>query len=81
MSIFIPEDILKAAEITEDELKLELALLLYQKNKVSSGKIRSWLGLSVLEFQHELAKRNLCINYDIEELNQDIENLQFLGLL
>jgi predicted HTH domain antitoxin len=46
MSIFIPEDLLKAAEITEDELKLELALLLYQQNKVSSGKIRSWLGLS-----------------------------------
>ena len=81
MSIFIPEEILRAAEINEEELKLELALLLYKQNKISSGKVRDWLGLTVLEFQHELAKRDLSINYDVEELNQDMENLKSLGLL
>ncbi|MCL2925935.1 MAG: UPF0175 family protein [Trichodesmium sp. MAG_R04] len=35
-----------------------MALLLYKQNKISSGKVRAWLGLTVLEFQHELAKRD-----------------------
>ncbi|NBD17458.1 MAG: UPF0175 family protein [Cyanobacteria bacterium] len=81
MSIVIPEEILRAAETNEEELKIELALLLYKQNKISSGKVRAWLGLTVLEFQHELAKRKLAINYDLEELNQDVETLKSLGLL
>lgn len=81
MSIFIPEEILKAAELSEDELKVELALILYKKNKISGGQVRAWLGLTVLEFQHELAKRDLCLNYDFEELNQDVQTLKILGLL
>lgn len=78
MSIIIPEEILRAAETNEEDLKLELALLLYKQNKISSGKLRDWLGLTVLEFQHELAKRDLSINYDVEDLNQDIETLKSL---
>jgi predicted HTH domain antitoxin len=81
MSIVIPDDILQASQTTEEELKLELALLLYKQNKISSGKVRTWLGLTVLEFQHELAQRNLDINYDIDDLNQDLETLKSLELL
>ena len=81
MTIVIPKDILQAAQTTEQELKLELALLLYKQNKISSGKVRAWLGLTVLEFQHELAKRDLYLNYNVEDLNQDIETLKSLKLL
>ncbi len=81
MSITIPHEILKAAELSEDELKLELALLLYQQKKISSGQIRAWLGLTVLEFQHELALRNLTLNYDIDDLEADIKTLKSMGVL
>jgi predicted HTH domain antitoxin len=81
MSITIPTEILQAAQVTEEELKLEIALLLYTQNKISSGKVRSWLGLSVLEFQHELAKRDLYLNFDGEELSADVETLRSKGLL
>jgi len=77
----LAEDSKEIAEMNEEELKIELALLLYKQNKISSGKVRDWLGLTVLEFQHELAKRELAINYDLEELNQDVETLKSLGLL
>jgi predicted HTH domain antitoxin len=81
MTINIPDEILRSAQVTEDDLKLEIALLLYKQNKISSGKVRAWLGLTVLEFQHELAKRGLSINYDVSDLEQDLENLHSLGLL
>ncbi|MGI0481731.1 UPF0175 family protein [Geminocystis sp. CENA526] len=81
MNITIPDDIIQGTNLNEKELEIDLALWLYKQNKISSGKIRAWLDLTVLEFQEELAKRNLDINYDVEDLNQDIKTLTSLGLL
>ena len=81
MSLVIPNDILQATKMTEDELKLEIAIMLYKQEKISSGKVRAWTGLTVIEFQHELGKRGLCINYDVEDFQSDIQTLQSMGLL
>jgi predicted HTH domain antitoxin len=81
MSIVIPDDILQAAKMTEAELKLEIAIMLYGQEKISSGKVRNWTGLTVIEFQHELAKRQLWINYDVDDFQSDIKTLQSIGLL
>ncbi|MEH2193096.1 MAG: UPF0175 family protein [Nostoc sp.] len=81
MSVVIPDDILQSTKMTEDELRLEIAIMLYKQEKISSGKARTWTGLTVIEFQHELAKRGLCINYDVEDLQTDIKTLQSMGLL
>ena len=81
MSVVIPDHILQAIKMTEDELKLEIAIMLYEQQKISSGKVRAWIGLTVIEFQHELAKRRLYINYDVEDFQSDIKTLQSLGLL
>ncbi|MGV0023378.1 UPF0175 family protein [Phormidesmis priestleyi] len=81
MSVIIPDDILQATKMTEDELKLEIAIMLYKQQKISSGKARAWSRLTVIEFQHELAKRELCINYNVEDFQSDIKTLRSLGLL
>ncbi|MDJ0800611.1 MAG: UPF0175 family protein [Calothrix sp. MO_167.B12] len=56
MSVIIADDILQATKTTENELKLEIAIMLYKQQKISSCKVPAWTGLTVLEFQHELAK-------------------------
>ncbi len=81
MTVLIPDDILRATRMTEDELKLEIAIMLYKQEKISSGKARAWTGLTVIEFQHELAKRGLFINYDIEDFQADVKTLQSMRLL
>ncbi len=81
MSVIIPDDILKASQMTEAELRLEIALMLYQQQKISSGKVRAWTGLTVLEFQHELAKRGLYLNYDVDAFQADISTLKANGYL
>jgi predicted HTH domain antitoxin len=81
MSVVIPDDILHATKLTEDELRLEIAIMLYKQEKISSGKVCTWTGLTVIEFQHELAKRGLCINYDVEDFQSDVQTLQLMGLL
>ncbi|WP_017303833.1 UPF0175 family protein [Spirulina subsalsa] len=79
MSVTIPDDILSASGLSEKELKLEIAILLFQQDKISIGKARKLAELNVLEFQAELAKRNICIHYDLEEFEQDLKTLRQLG--
>ena len=81
MTVLIPDDIFRATRMTEDELKLEIAIMLYKQEKISSGKVRAWTGLTVIEFQHELAKRGLFINYDVKDFEADVKTLQSMGLL
>lgn len=81
MSVVIPDDILQATKMTEDELKLEIAIMLYKQQKISSGKVCAWTGLTVIEFQHQLAKRGLYINYDVKDFQADVKTLQSMDLL
>lgn len=81
MNTIIPDDIFQATKMTEAELKLEIAIMLYQQQKISSGKVRSWTGLTVIEFQQELAKRGLYLNYDVEDFQSDVQTLHLMGLL
>ncbi|MCL1468348.1 UPF0175 family protein [Argonema galeatum] len=79
MSVIIPDEILTVAKISETELKLEIAILLYQKSKISTGTARHLAGMNLIEFQKELASRNICINYDAEDFQSDLETLKRLG--
>lgn len=81
MSLIIPDEILQATQISEAELRLELAILLFQKYKLSTGKARRLAGLSLIEFRKELARREICARYELEDLQADIETLQTLKQL
>jgi hypothetical protein len=43
MNLVIPDDILTASEMSEAELKLEIAIVLYKREKISAGKACEWL--------------------------------------
>lgn len=76
MSVLIPDDIVQATEMSADQLKLEIAIMLYFQGKISSGKARNWTKLTVIEFQQELTKRNLPANYDFDDFQSDIQTLK-----
>lgn len=81
MSVVIPDDIVAASKMSEAELKLEIAIMLYKQEKISSGKAGEWLGMNIIEFRRELGKRELTINYDVEDFQADLETLRSLGRL
>ena len=55
--------------------------MLFQQDKISIGKARHLAGMNLLQFQHELNQREICVHYDLEELEEDIQTLQKLGRL
>ena len=81
MNLTIPDDILTASDMSEADLKLEVAIVLYKREKISAGKACEWLGLNLIEFRRELGNRGLTINYDVEDFQADLETLRSLGRL
>ena len=57
----------------EDELRLLAALELYREGRVSLGKAAEIAGLSLREFLYELRIRGIPLNYDLEELEEDLK--------
>ena len=80
MNLVIPDDILMASEMSEADLKLELAIVLYKRERISAGTCE-WLGVNLIEFRQELGKRGISINYDVEDFQADLETLRPLSRL
>lgn len=75
MTINIPDETLAQAHLSPADLLVELAVYLYDKGTLSMGRARKLAGLSQLDFQHELAKRNVYIKFGVEDLEKDLKNL------
>jgi predicted HTH domain antitoxin len=81
MSLVIPDDILLASRMTPDELLREIAILLYQKEKLTLGQASKLARMSRLQFQFLLASRQIPIHYDIAEFEADLRTLREMGRL
>ncbi len=81
MSLVIPDDILRAANMSAGELRREIALLLFQQEKLTLGQASEFAGISQLEFQQLLASRRIAVHYDAQDFTDDLDTLRRLGQL
>ena len=76
MPVTIPDEVLAAAHITERELKRELAVTLFQQERLTLARASALAGMSQREFQRSLADRRIPIHYGVEDFKQDLESLR-----
>lgn len=81
MSLVIPDEVLLASRMTPDELRREIAVLLYQKEKLTLGQASKFARMGRLQFQFLLASHQIPIHYDIAEFEADLKTLRELGRL
>lgn len=80
ITLELPEEVIKTLNIPKNqissELKIQLALYLYEKGKFSFGKARELSGLSVWEFMDRLRENQIPIKYDVGEFQDDLETIK-----
>ena len=76
--LIISGNILEELRITPSELMIDLAVYLYDKERLSMGQAKKLAGLTQIEFQKEMSKRGVFIKYDIEDFEKDLETLNSL---
>ena len=79
ISIEIPREVIHIARMTPEELRVELAVYLFQQGKLSFGKAREVAEMTAWAFQQLLGTRGIPVHYDVEDYEQDLITLRELG--
>lgn len=79
MAIMIPDEIVHATHLTPSELKRELAILLFEQDRLTLARAAALADMPWLAFQHLLASRGISPHYDVAEFEQDLITLQQTG--
>lgn len=72
MPVTISDEVLAAAHISEPELKQELALALFQQDRLTLAQASRLAEMTQLAFQALLADRQIPIHYGVEEFREDV---------
>ncbi len=81
MSLVIPDDILTQSRMSEAEMRQEIAIMLFEKDKLTLAGASRLAGMHRVAFQHLLASRHIGLHYDVDDLEEDIQNLREMGRL
>lgn len=81
MSLVIPDDILRAANMSSNELRREIAVLFFQLDKLTLGQASQYAEMSQMEFRHLLGSRHIPVHYDANEFSNDLDTLRKFGQL
>lgn len=81
MSVTISDEVLRAAHMTEAELRQELAVMLFERDRVTLAQAARLAGMDRLLFQHLLASRDIPIHYDVPDFEADLATLREMGRL
>lgn len=79
IKIEVSKQVVQALKLSSKDAKQELikllALKLYEKGILGSGKARELAGVSKLQFLSLLKEEGVDLNYDIEELEEDLKQV------
>ncbi len=79
MNLVIPDYVLQNAALSEQQLAIEIAVVLFEKKIVGLKAASKIANLQWFEFQQILAERKISVvQYDIEDIRQDLANLKDL---
>jgi predicted HTH domain antitoxin len=70
MSIVVTDETLAAARTTEAEMRQEIAVMLFQKEKLTLAQASRFAGMHRVAFQHLLASRRISVHYGMALLHK-----------
>ncbi len=67
------------ARMSAGEMLVEIAVMLFVREKLTLGQASRLAGMSQIQFQHVLAGRQIAPHYGVEDFQQDLRTLAELG--
>jgi predicted HTH domain antitoxin len=81
ITIDIPDNLSQPNSLNETDWLREIAIALFQQELITLGRASKMAQMHQIDFQKLLGERGICIHYDVEEFDQDIQHLQEKGWL
>ena len=62
-------------------MRQEIAIMLFQRDKLTLAQASRFAGMHRVAFQHLLASRQISPHYGVEDFEQDLQTLRDMGRL
>ncbi|MGB3236720.1 MAG: UPF0175 family protein [Geitlerinemataceae cyanobacterium] len=79
ITIEIPDNIAQQTPLGEADWLREIAIALFQQELITLGRASRIAQMNQIEFQQLLASRGICVHYEIEDLEADLQSLREEG--
>ena len=76
MTITIPDEALGSRITSPEQARIEFAAALYASNRATMGRAAKIAGLSYIDMQRELCRRQIPMHYGLKEFEQDLQTLR-----
>jgi predicted HTH domain antitoxin len=76
MAVLIPDEVLNAAKISDAEMLQEIAILLFQQERLTLAQASRLANMPRLHFQKLLASRQIPVHYDVAKLDAEMAMMQ-----
>ncbi|PSN11206.1 hypothetical protein C7293_25145 [filamentous cyanobacterium CCT1] len=81
ITINIPDDIAQDPAFSRANWLREIAIALFEQERVTLGGASQIADMHLMEFQKYLGHRGGCVHYDVQEFDEDLKNLRGRGWL
>jgi predicted HTH domain antitoxin len=76
MPLTVSDELLQTAHLSEAELLREIAVTLFQQDRLTLGQAAAFAGLAQLDLQRILASRQIPLHYGLEDLEHDLATVR-----
>lgn len=81
ITLNLPDSLSQTETFNQSDWLREIAIALFQQERISLSRASKIAGMGLMDFQKLLADRGICIHYDVEDFEQDVQHLRDRGWL
>lgn len=81
ITLNLPDNLSQTETFNQSDWLREIAIALFQQERISLSRASKIAGIEIMDLQKLLGDRGICIHYDVEDLEQDIQHLRDRGWL
>jgi len=81
ITLNLPDSLSQTETFNQSDWLREIAIALFQQERISLSRASKIAGMEIMDFQKLLADRDICVHYDVEDFEQDVQHLRDQGWL
>ncbi len=76
ITLTLPDSLTQTDTFTQSDWLREIAIALFQQDRITLSRASKIAGMDLMDLQTLIADRGICVHYDIEDFEQDIQHLR-----
>jgi predicted HTH domain antitoxin len=79
ITIDLPDEITQTDNFNQTDWMREIAIALFRQERITLSRASKIAGIDLMAFQKLISDRGICVHYDVEEFEQDVQHLRDRG--